>query len=133
MRIRPDQPISRARAISCALVNLAATPGLGSLMARRFIAGASQLFLGLVGFGLIVVWMFEYFHRIFLQQLGEPVPPPAPGWMGKWGMICFVVSWLWSLVTSLSLLWRAKAAEPAGPKTLPPRLANLPSQPPKLS
>lgn len=90
------------------------------------------MLLAIAGFGLILVWMFEFFQRIFLQQLDEPVPPPAGGWMGRWGLICLVASWLWSLVTSWSLLREAKAAEPAGPEPVPPRLADLPGQPPKL-
>jgi hypothetical protein len=114
------------------LVNLAATPGLGSLMGRRIIAGTGQLLLALAGFGLIVGWIFEWSHRIYLQQLGEPVPPDSPGWMGKWGLICFIASWLWSLITSLSLLWQAKTAEPDGSKPVPPRLPDSPGPLPKL-
>jgi len=110
-----------------------ATPGLGSLMARRFIAGIGQLLLALGGCGLIVGWMFELFHRVFLQQLGEPVPPDSAGWMGRWGLICFGAGWLWSLVTSLSLLRQAKLDEPAEPRPVPPRMTDLPGQPPKLS
>src|ERR1017187_3392910 len=133
MTIRTVRPLSRARAWTCILTNLCATPGLGSLMGRRFFAGTGQLLLALAGFGLIVIWLFEFFHRIYLQQLDEPLPPNTSNWMGKWGLICFVASWLWSLVTSLSLLWQAKAAEPAGPQSLPPRQADPPGQPPKLS
>jgi hypothetical protein len=133
MTVRPNRPISRARAASCALVNLAATPGLGSLMARRIVAGIGQLLLGLLGFILIVGWMFELFHRVFLQQLGDPVPPDSSGWMWKWGLLLFGASWLWSLVTSLSLLRQAKADGQVEPKPIPPRMADLPGQPPKLS
>jgi len=133
MPLRPARPISRARAASCALVNLAATPGLGSLMARRVFAGTGQLLLALAGFVLIVGWIFELCHHVFLQQLGEPVPPDSSGWMGKWGIICFGASWLWSLVTSLSLLRQAKADGQIEPKPIPPRMTDLPGQPPKLS
>ena len=133
MTVRPNRPISRARAASCALVNLAATPGLGSLMARRIVAGIGQLLLGLLGFILIVGWMFELFRRVFLQQLGDPVPPDSSGWMWKWGLLLFGASWLWSLVTSLSLLRQAKADGQVEPKPIPPRMADLPGQPPKLS
>ena len=125
MPLRPARPISRARAASCALVNLAATPGLGSLMARRYFAGTAQLLIALAGFGLILGWMLEYFHRVFLQQLDEPVPPDSSGWMGKWGLICFVAAWLWSLATSVSLWLQAKSS--------PPTSTELPGQPPKLS
>ena len=133
MTVRPNRPISRARAASCALVNLAATPGLGSLMARRIVAGIGQLLLGLLGFILIVGWMFELFHRVFLQQFGDPVPPDSSGWMWKWGLLFFGAGWLWSLVTSLSLLRQAKADGQVEPKPIPPRMADLPGQPPKLS
>ena len=133
MTVQPDRPISCARAASCALVNLAATPGLGSLMARRVFAGVGQLLLALAGFVLIVGWMFELFHRVFLQQLGDPVPPDTSGWMWKWGLLFFGAGWLWSLVTSLSLLRQAKADGQVEPKPIPPRMTDLPGQPPKPS
>jgi hypothetical protein len=127
------RPPSRARVVSCVLINLCATPGLGSMMARRTLVGTGQLLIALVGFGLIVVWMFVFFHRVVLQQLDEPAPPDSSGWMGKWGAICFGASWLWSLVTSLSLLRQVKADEPAGQRPVPPRMADLAGKPPKPS
>jgi len=133
MTSQTARPISRARAWACLLTNLFATPGLGSLMARRFFAGTGQLLLALAGFILIVGWMFELCHRVYLQQLGEPVPPDSSGWVGKWGLICFGASWLWSLATSLSLLRQAKLDEPAEPRPVPPRMTDLLGQPPKLS
>ena len=102
-------------------------------MARRVFAGIGQLLLGLAGFILIVGWMFELFHRVFLQQLDEPVPSDSSGWMWKWGLLLFGASWLWSLVTSLSLLRQAKADGQIEPKPIPPRMADLPGQPPKPS
>lgn len=102
-------------------------------MARRVLAGTGQLLLALAGFILIVGWIFELCHHVFLQQLGEPAPPDSSGGMGKWGLICFGASWLWSLVTSLSLLRQAKADGPVETKPIPPRMADLPGQPPKLS
>jgi hypothetical protein len=53
--------------------------------------------------------------------------------MWKWGLLLFGASWLWSLVTSLSLLRQAKADGQVEPKPIPPRMADLPGQPPKLS
>jgi hypothetical protein len=102
-------------------------------MARRVWAGTGQLLLALAGFALIMIWMYELLHRAIQEQLGGPVPPQAAGWMGRWGSICFIASWLWSLATSISLWRQAKATEPAGPRPVPPRLADLPGQPPKLS
>ena len=133
MPVRSASPISRARAVSCILINLAATPGLGSLIARRFWAGTGQLLLALAGFGLTVAWMFEAFYRTYLQNMGEPVPPISHGWMGKWGLICFGAGWLLSLVTSFSLWWRSQPDETTGHRPVPPRLAGVPGKPPKLS
>jgi len=133
MTARTVRPLGRARVASCVLINLCATPGLGSLMARRVWAGIGQLLLAVAGFCLIVYWMCELFYRVYLEQLGETAPANAYGWMGKWGLICFGLSWLWSLVTSLSLLRQVKADERAGPKPVPPRLADLTDKPPKPS
>jgi hypothetical protein len=131
-RSQPEhRPLSRARVVSCVLVNQCATPGLGSLVARRVVAGMGQLLLALAGFVLIIGWMFELFRRVALQQLGEPVSPDASGWMGRWGLIFFGAGWLWSLVTSISLLRQVKADKPADPKTVPPRLADISGQPSK--
>jgi hypothetical protein len=113
------------------LVNLCATPGLGSMMARRVLAGIGQLLLAMAGFCLIVGWMFKLFHRVYLEQLGEPAPPNSSGWMGKWGLILFGASWLWSLVTSVSLLRQVKSDEQAGQRPVPPRLADLAGKPPE--
>ena len=132
MTVRTARPLSRARAWTCVLTNQCATPGLGSLMARRVFAGIGQLLLALAGFVLIVGWMFELFRRVFLQQLGDPVPPDSSGWMWKWGLLFFVASWLWSLVTSLSLLRQAKADGQVKLKPIPPRMTDLPGKPPKL-
>jgi hypothetical protein len=132
MPLRPARPLSRARVASCILVNLAATPGLGSLIARRFWAGTGQLLLALAGFGLIVGWMFGFYYRIFLQQMDEPVPNTPIDWMWKWGSVCFGASWLWSLFTSLSLWRQTKSDKPAGQKAVPPRISDLAGPPPKL-
>jgi len=121
---QPVRQLSRARAASCALINLAATPGLGSLIARRFWAGIGQLLLALAGFVLLVGWMFEFFDRAFSQQLGEPASTTPIGWMLKWGLILFAAAWVWSLVTSISLWRQAGADEAGGLKPVPPRLAD---------
>jgi hypothetical protein len=131
MTTRTARPLSRARVVSCVLVNLCATPGLGSMMARRVLAGIGQLLLAMAGFCLIVGWMFELFHRVYLEQLGEPAPPNSSGWMGNWGLFLFGASWLWSLVTSLSLLRQVKSDEQAGQRPVPPRLADLAGKPPE--
>jgi hypothetical protein len=102
-------------------------------MARRVFAGIGQLLLALAGFVLLVGWIFELCYRVFLQQLGEAVPPDASGWLWKWGLLLFGAGWLWSLVTSLSLLRQVKVDGSVDSKPIPPRMTDLPGQPPKLS
>jgi hypothetical protein len=102
-------------------------------MARRFFAGIGQLLIALAGFVLIVIWMCILCYHVILKQSGEPVPPDSSGWMWKWGLLFFGASWLWSLVTSLSLLRQAKADGQVEPKPIPPRMTDLSGQPPKLS
>ena len=132
MTSRTDRPLSRARAWTCLLTNLFATPGLVSLMARRVFAGVGQLLLALAGFVLIVVWFFEVMIQYYGQVTGD-VPARPVGWIGEIGAILFVASWLWALVTSISLWRQAESDERAELKTVPPRMADLPGQPPKLS
>ena len=125
--------MSRAGAVSCVLINLCATPGLGSVMARRYWAGTGQLVLAVTGFCLIVEWMVGLFHGVILEQLDEPVPPHAANWLGKWGVICFGAAWLWSLFTSISIWRHSQADEPSGLRPVPPRLADSTGTPPKSS
>jgi hypothetical protein len=132
MTSRTAQPLSRARVWTCILTNQLATPGLGSLMARRVWAGTGQLLLALAGFVLIVVWFFEVMIQYYGQVTGD-VPARPVGWIGEIGAILFVASWLWALVTSISLWRQAESDERAELKTVPPRMADLPGQPPKPS
>ena len=104
MPVQPPRPLTRGRLLICILINQLATPGLGTLIARRFVSGAGQLLLALAGFGLIVTWMAQFFYAVVRQQMGEPARSPS-GWLSTWGSILFGVSWLWALVTSLGL-WR---------------------------
>ncbi|HOB31489.1 MAG TPA: hypothetical protein PKH32_01290 [Verrucomicrobiota bacterium] len=97
------------RAWTCALINQCATPGLGSLLARRFVSGSLQLALAIAGFILILAWMVRLFHHLILQQLGRS-GAPAPSWLLKWGALCFGAAWVWSLGTSIQILLRARAA-----------------------
>ena len=133
MPVQSARTLSRARIASCVLLNLAATPGLGSLLARRVFAGTGQLLLALAGFGLLTGWMIRLFSRMIREELGETVSVPVPNWMWQWGLGLFIAGWLWTLVTSISLLRQAKADETAGPQPVPPPLAGPPGEPPKLS
>ena len=79
-------------------MNLTATPGLGSLMCRRWVPGLGQLALSVTGFFLIMVWLLKIIYRSTMQQIGESVPDAPADWMWKWGVLCFALGWLWSLV-----------------------------------
>src|ERR1017187_537525 len=97
------KPINRAIARNCFLINQFATPGLGSLMARRFAAGIGQLSLALVGFALTVAWFSLTMVQTY-NQISDDAPAKSFGWLGAAGALVFAVSWLWALATSLSLL-----------------------------
>jgi len=125
-----QKPISQSAARNAALVNQLATPGLGSLMAGRWLAGLGQLALALAGFVMVVVWFFAVMIQYYGQVTGDVTPHPV-GWIGEVGAILFIASWFWALVTSINLLRQAGAAEPAGPKPAPPTLTDLPGEPQK--
>ena len=107
------KPVDPAGARNAALVNLFATPGLGSLMAGRWIAGSGQLILAVAGFVLVVVWFFKVMIQYYGQISGD-VPVHPVGWIGVTGGIMFVASWFWALVTSISLFVEARRNAAAG-------------------
>jgi 4a-hydroxytetrahydrobiopterin dehydratase len=99
--------LSRKRALTCIVINLVATPGLGSIFARRYFAGTLQLLLALAGFCLTTGWMLKAVYNSV--QTGETYDAAQPNWIWQWGTILFCVSWIWSLITSISL-WREAMA-----------------------
>src|SRR5271166_2420018 len=104
-----DGPPSLAAARNAMLLNLLATPGLGSLLGRRWIAGTGQLLLAIAGFTLFLVWFVKEMYQYYGQITGDVAVQP----IGKYflaGLILFGAAWLWSLLTSFSLLREAAAA-----------------------
>jgi len=104
------KPLSRATARNAALLNLLATPGLGSLLARRWIAGGGQLALALVGFALFLVWFVKEMTQFYGQISGNVEVRP----IGKFlvaGLVLFALAWIWSAATSLSLMREASAGK----------------------
>ena len=76
-----SKKISRAQARNAALLNQLATPGLGSLMARRWIAGSGQLLLFLAGFVIYCLWavknLSQYYNLMYSDE-----QPQGIGWNG---------------------------------------------------
>lgn len=85
-----------------------------------------QLLLSAVGFLLLLGWTWQFFHRLYLQMLDQPVPSGSYGWMGNWGAILFGAGWMWSLVTSLSLLQQARMEAQANATRVSPRIGEIP-------
>jgi len=94
-------------------------------MGRRILAGIGQLLLALAGFALIIAWfvmtMKEYYSLMY-----DDYPAVSYGKYFLAGALLFAASWLWSLLTSLSLMREAKVPEPPPPGSVPPRITNPP-------
>ena len=104
---------SRTSARNATLMNLLATPGLGSLMAGRWLEGAGQLILSVGGFALVLIWfireMVPYYGEMF-----SDTPPKVVGFgMLGIGAVLFALAWVWSLFTSLSLAREASKMDVA--------------------
>jgi hypothetical protein len=113
------KPLDRKSATHCLIVNQFATPGLGSLLGRRFIAGTGQLILSVVGFCLVILW-FICVLRSKYQDVFGGAPLPMHNEYGEYGALIFLASWAWSWVTSLSLVREGKRNDQ--PIDAPPRL-----------
>jgi hypothetical protein len=102
-------PPSLATARTALVINQFATPGLGSLMAGRYLAGSVQLLFALAGFFLIVAWFFMILKEAYaiMETTGEAHPPHYLGWMGLGN---FAFAWGWAWFTSISVLRQAQRA-----------------------
>lgn len=99
-----EQPLSRKRIIGCVLLNLAATPGLGTYLARRRIVGSLQLVLSVSGFMLVMIWFYKLVIVQFYGQMTGDVEVKPVGSIGLLGAALFALAWFWSLATSLDLI-----------------------------
>jgi 4a-hydroxytetrahydrobiopterin dehydratase len=104
------KPPSRATARNAVLLNLLATPGLGSLLGRRWIAGGGQLSLSITGFTLFLIWFVKEMIQYYGQISGNVEVQPIGGFLMS-GLLLFVLAWVWSAVTSISLLREAAAGK----------------------
>ncbi len=118
-------PLSRNQAVHYLLLNQFATPGLGSLLARRFLAGLVQLVVFLAGFICMVGWFIQRSIDAYRLVNGLPEEPPRIPHLGLLAAGLAVAGWLLAWFTSLRLLREARQHETS---SLPPVLA----VPPKL-
>ena len=102
--------LSRTKARNALLLNQLATPGLGSLLAGRWIAGTGQLLCSVAGCILLMVWFIKLMLQYYGEMSGNVTPTPV-AWMGWWGGGLFIGSWLWSGYTSLSLFLQASQSQ----------------------
>jgi S1-C subfamily serine protease len=79
-------------------------------MAGRRLAGIGQLLLAIAGFVMVLGW-FVLFAIQTYNQLVNDTEPMSVARLGEAGAVTFIAAWLWSLVTSLSLLREARANE----------------------
>jgi 4a-hydroxytetrahydrobiopterin dehydratase len=108
--------VSRSQARNAALLNQLGTPGLGSLLAGRYVEGGLQLLLFLGGFVLFCMWAFRSLAQYY-QMMFNDAPKTAPGnvSLALAGVGICALAWVWSLMTSLSLL---RAASKVGLESL---------------
>lgn len=117
--LKNPRPINRTEAWTCALINQFATPGLGSVIARRFLAGTGQLTLAFVGFALFVGWFVQKMRLFYGQISGTDLPVDAGSRFLVWGLGLFAVAWIWSLITSIQII---RHAPEVVPPPLPPKV-----------
>lgn len=115
------KPLTAASARNAALVNLLVTPGLGTLMVSKIALGLAQLALAFAGFGFVLVWFLAVMWQYYGQISGNVEVKPV-GWIGIIGAVLFLAAWLWSLITSISLIHQARrsTATPPVPPIISP-------------
>jgi hypothetical protein len=110
----PPRIMTRKRALACLAMNLLAFPGLGTIMARRWI-GYVQAVVMVAGFCLFVGFMGLYFISFGRFAMDSPDEFRAHYQPFLWALLTglglCLVAWLWSLLSSLLILRDARLAE----------------------
>ncbi len=94
-------PAERSKAWSYLITNLLVLPGLGSVMAGQKASGYLQMLLALVGSVITLVAVVKLAWA-WVQEFQLPGDPALYRWTIL-GIGIFLVSWIWSLLTSLAL------------------------------
>jgi hypothetical protein len=117
-----NKPLTPASARNAALVNQLATPGLGTLMLGKFALGLAQLALAIAGFLFVIVWFGMVLTQYYGQISGNAEVKPV-GWIGITGAILFLISWFWSLITSIGFIRKANRVA-LSELAAPPRISS---------
>lgn len=115
---KPREPRNSDEAWVFTCINLFATPGLGSILARRFVAGTLQVTIAVAGFLLLMWWFIQKMRLMYGQIYGTDLPLDLGDTAGKWGLGLFVAAWIWSLITSIQLFRAVKET----PMSIPPKI-----------
>jgi hypothetical protein len=94
------------------LVNLLATPGLGTIVGGRLVAGTLQLAIAVGGAGMILVWLIRMIYRVFAGTRLLVAFAVSP-WLWIIGLGALAAAWIWSLVSSLAMLREAQSGSNA--------------------
>jgi hypothetical protein len=116
LRLGSRKPVNREWALASLAANVA-LPGAGTLLVGR-VTGYLQFAMALSGMVLTMIHGMRFIHwalenRAILES-ADQVPWETLNliWMQLWmpllGIAIFGGGWVWSIVTSLVLLWRSK-------------------------
>lgn len=122
--------ISRDRARACITLNIT-LPGWGSLKAGKVFTGIGEMAFAIAGLFLLFAWIAKWIIRIVQSEMDEDLSPVPGAGLWKWGVVCVVISWVWTAVTCFSLMREARIQEEKDRQNIPPRLSDLP-KPPKI-
>lgn len=111
-RRRPRKPLSPASARNYALLNQLATPGLGSLLAGRILAGLGQLAVAVLGFAMVLAWFLTVIIQFYSLISGNG-NPRSVAWLGLSGFGVFALAWCWALVSTIGILREGRRNEAA--------------------
>lgn len=101
------KPLTCDSARNAALVNLLATPGLGTIMLGKLAVGLAQLGLALAGFFFVLAWFVSLMVQYYGQISGD-VKIKSVAWIGLVGAFLFIAAWIWALITSINLIRQAR-------------------------
>ena len=109
------------------LINLIATPGLGSWIAHRRQAATGQLILVLAGFAGFLVHLFRMVADSWTAAWNGLDPLPAPPELLNRSLALMGIAWVWSAITSIQIYLEIRRTD----RSKPPRLEQPPRLPPE--